>query len=43
MQIKLTNLINNLILSLLVIVKVIINNINIIINRQKLNWFFKGY
>jgi len=33
MRIKLTNLTNNLILSFLVIVKVIIDNIDIIINR----------
>jgi len=33
MQIKLTNLADNLILSLLAIVKVIIDNIDIIINR----------
>ena len=33
MQSKPTNLANNLILSLLAIVKVIINNIDIIINR----------
>ena len=33
MRIKLTNLANNLVLSLLVIVKVIIDNIDIIINR----------
>jgi hypothetical protein len=33
MQIKLTNLADNLVLSLLVIVKVIIDNIDIIINR----------
>jgi hypothetical protein len=33
MRIKLTNLADNLILSLLVIVKVIIDNIDIIINR----------
>jgi len=33
MRIKVTNLANNLILSLLAIVKVIIDNIDIIINR----------
>jgi hypothetical protein len=33
MRIELTNLTNNLILSFLVIVKVIIDNIDIIINR----------
>jgi len=33
MQSKLTNLANNLILSLLVIVKVIIDNVDIIINK----------
>jgi len=37
MQNKLVNLANNLILNFLVIIKVIINNINIIINKQRLN------
>jgi hypothetical protein len=43
MRIELANLADNLMSSLLAIVKVIIDNTDIIINRQRLNQFLEGY
>lgn len=43
MRSELANLANNLMSSLLAIVKVIIDNADIIMNRQRLNQFLEGY